>query len=68
MKNIFVVQLMRALTAEDQPNLRKFLNSPYFNHREDICVFYEVLLDYRKNDYSIIDKKQGNYPAACKFP
>ncbi len=49
---------MRALTAEDQPNLRKFLNSPYFNHREDICVFYEVLLDYRKNDYNTIDKKQ----------
>lgn len=58
MKNTFVIQLMRALSPEDQPNLRKFLSSPYFNHREEVCNFYEILLDYRKNDYDSVDKKR----------
>ncbi len=58
MKNTFIIQLLRTLTPEDQPNLRKFLHSPYFNHRDELCKLYDILLDYRKNDYNSIDKTQ----------
>lgn len=56
MKTSFLIQLLRALSPEDQPRLRKFLQSPYFNHRSDVLILYEFLLDYRKNDYAGADK------------
>lgn len=57
MKNSFIVQLLRTLTPEEQPNLRKFLHSPYFNHRQELCRLYDILLNYRKNDYNTLEKE-----------
>lgn len=57
MANHFLFQLLQALQSHDLPKLRKFLESPYFNHREDVVKLYEHLLNYRKTDYVNFDKR-----------
>jgi hypothetical protein len=57
MPNDFLVQLLRALQPHDVPRLRKFLQSPYFNRRDDVLKLYEILLDYRKTDFADFDKR-----------
>ena len=57
MPNDFLLQLFRALQPTDLPRLRKFLQSPYFNRREDVLLLYDYLLECRSNDFSGFDKQ-----------
>lgn len=57
MPNDFLLQLLRALGPNDLPRLRKFLQSPYFNRREDVLLLYDYLLECRPADFQYVDKQ-----------
>src|SRR5690606_29436118 len=57
MQSSFLLQLLRLLAPNDLPRLRKFLLSPYFNHRPEILRLYECLLKYRRNDFAGLEKE-----------
>lgn len=57
MPNDFLFQHLRSLTAKDLPRLRKFLQSPYFNKRDDVLALYQYLLECRPQDYANFDKQ-----------
>lgn len=57
MPNDFLLQLFQALQPTDLPRLRKFLQSPYFNRREDVLLLYDYLLECRPANFSQFDKQ-----------
>ncbi|MCB9331402.1 MAG: hypothetical protein H6574_09990 [Lewinellaceae bacterium] len=57
MPNDFLFQLLRALSPNDLPRLRKFLQSPYFNRREDVLLLYDYLLECRPTDFQQFNKQ-----------
>lgn len=43
MENSKLVQVLKSLEKKEYLELRKFLQSPYFNHRADVTALYELL-------------------------
>lgn len=56
MENSKLVQVLKSLEKKEYLELRKFLQSPYFNHREDVLALYELLLAALKKKKPLPDK------------
>lgn len=57
MSSAFLIQLFQALESHELPGLRKFLQSPYFNHRNDVQVLFNYLVECRKTSWDMFDKR-----------
>jgi len=60
-----LIFLLINLSKKEQNALRKFLQSPYFNQRADVLVFFELILKYLNKDIELPSKEfffQQIYP------
>lgn len=55
-KNSKLVEVLSNLSRKEQNALRKFLQSPYFNQREDVVQFYEILVKNINNESELPEK------------
>lgn len=55
-KNSKLVEVLTNLSRKEQNALRKFLQSPYFNQREDVVQFFEILVKNLKNGAELPEK------------
>jgi hypothetical protein len=58
MKNSDLAQVFLTLDNKDKRELRKFIQSPYFNQREDLVVFFDFL-EQNKDNLQNIEKEQA---------
>ncbi len=52
-----LVQLLRSLAAPELRDFRRFLQSPYFNRRDDALQFFDLLTKYLKNGKEMPEKE-----------
>lgn len=57
MKNSKLWKLIRILDKKDIRELRKVVNSPYFNQRSDVAMLFETLIEHIKNPDKSISKE-----------
>ncbi|MCB0517929.1 MAG: hypothetical protein H6577_01420 [Lewinellaceae bacterium] len=57
-----LVQLLRTLSGPEQKDLRRFLESPYFNRREEVVQLFDWLAKYLKNGQEV-PGKEAVFPA-----
>lgn len=52
MRNTLAFSLFLTLKSNEKTKFSKFLRSPYFNRRTDVCNLFDILLAESKNEYS----------------
>lgn len=56
MQNAFLIQVIEGISPEEEPRLRKFLQSPLHNLREDVLLLFDWIAEQRKSASPVFDK------------
>lgn len=56
MENTKIIQLLKTFSKKDLRDLRKFIQSPFFNQRKDVIQLLDILLKSLKKEQFILSK------------
>ncbi len=43
--------ILKSFNSEDEKDFLNFINSPYFNKKDDLVIFYKYLINHKNNDF-----------------